>query len=215
MSVEEPSFDFLEGVEHPKLFQGRPTTKGDNWKHHGSSFHNYCAYAPAGAEDRIKAMLGKFSYNVALDIAGGRNAQAIQDLLSKNLIDKGIVTNYLDYSDETKGVPGLFHISGDLIKPETWREIIARRREHAPEGFSLVMFRPIAGLPGLPLSFYRGAADIVLDNIRPGGALLSEIPDFTPSDHPLCESLKQRADIAHIYAPKDFQVLPTALILKK
>jgi hypothetical protein len=199
-----------------------PQSNTDEWGVNNSDFSNYCAYAPRhyDYEKIITSRLAGLATRTAIDIAGGVNGRAIQELIDEGLVDQGVVTNMKDRRVDYGLASGVDHIEGNICLADTWQKIIDWQHEKAPEGFSLVMHRPVGALQELPAEFYAGALRFLLQRIQPGGMLFSQIPavlSFTDNDSKkaLCEELFTREDINKIYAPEYFQPRPMALILKE
>jgi hypothetical protein len=182
----------------------------DGWKISDLGFDDYCERSGIdGVSDLIMGQLGRLGTNAALDIAAGANARALQDLLERGAIDKALATNYADNrSDETKAIGALTHQTGDLLDRTTWQGIIDWQAAEAPEGLSLVLHRPYGALQYLqPTNAYLGAARLLLDTLRPGGVLFSQIPialksaawPGTPAER-VARSIRQRPDIGSMTA---------------
>lgn len=227
LSVDEARLHFLDGVGHPAFGTNESiATETDRWSKNDSGFDDYCSRATEGGlyyldlEAIVRSRLGRFTTNVALDIAGGTNGAALQDLLREGMIDRGILTNYLDRRDEpTKDNPYLEHIEGDILASSTWQRIISQSKRHAPDGLSLIMHRPVGALQDLPPRFYKEAAHLLLDMLRPGGILFSQVPlglifDFDEKAKPICDSIALRSDIAAFYRPLTTHVLNSVVVIK-
>ena len=207
--------DFLHGA--PETIEPGTNAFIDKWGTNDSNFTDYCEYAPLGTREIIESRLAGLASKAAIDIAGGTNGMAIQQLLRDGLIDTGLVTNYRDLRDDALEEMRMDHVDGDILRKETWLRILEWQRERAPDGFSLVLHRPVGGLQKLEPKIYKGALNLLLSRTRPSGALLTQIPDkldHTEQGERLCSELAARTDIEAVYAPKYFQVRPMALILK-
>jgi hypothetical protein len=199
----------LQGVDHPEhdpLEAWQIAT--DTWQANDASFSDYCTMASmTGLPDvsrLVRQRLGSFTTNVGLDIAGGTNGVAIQELIADGAIDTGIVTNLLDKrGDEARNVDGLLHIEGDILKEETWHKLFVTLSE-ASEGAgpSLIMHRPCAALQYLSPHFYEGSFNLLFDWLRPGGVMFAQVPlIFSTSANNLqkfCGYVQTRDDIAEL-----------------
>lgn len=198
---------FLDGEGSASSHQHELEIHGDTfWKVNDSSIEDYSRRAdilgnPEGLKFLIQAQLGDRDDNVGLDIAAGTNAQALRDLLSSGVLRRAIATNFED--GRTKSVRRdrrLTHIAGDITKPQTWKKIIRKKQKIAPEGLALVMHRPMGGLQQLNPDTYRGAAHLLLDSLRPGGLMFSQIPRNLVGQprRELCDSIERRSDVAGV-----------------
>lgn len=213
-------FLFLEGV--PEELKLRNVPNNDAWTNNNSTFANYCESSGIPeAEKIIKNQIGHFAIKTALDIAGGSDGVALQNLLDDATITEGLVTNYYDSrGSQAKKTEALTHISGDILQPPTWREIKDWQTTHSPEGFSLILHRPYGALQDLPAAFYEGATHTLIDMLRPEGVLLVQIPStlqkwFGGNIDSVCSSLRQRDDIESIRTPELILPLSSALIIKR
>ena len=212
------NFSFCNSVSHGAGDEERNSTLGDSrWGVNNSSLCSYGA-SPLSRKspfaERLITQLGSRPTGVVLDIAGGNNGIAVQDLIKKGVARLGLVTNLEDLRNRraTKKRE-LHHIAGDIILQQTWREIDAWRQEHAPEGLAAVMHRPYGALQCLPAQFYEGGLNTLLDWTMPGGVGLFQIPDILLDDDlsTICQRLRSRQDVANIFCP---QASKTALIYK-
>ena len=202
------------------VFDSTPSSD-DAWLVNDSGFDNYCRCARirpkrGGLRAIIESTIGYDPANIGVDLAGGENGQALQDLLELGIIGKALLTTYEDRrSPETADNTLIDHIAGNLVLPDTWKRIIAWRKSHAPDGLALVMHRPVGALQNLPPSAYIGMANIVLDNIRPGGVFFTQVPLalYGPSWRGACEAVRQRTDLASITLGK-YEPLIYAAITK-
>ena len=183
------NFDFLNGVNHPA---GDEPPSDDWWFTNDSTLADYFQVGtlpdhPEGVGSFIFNRIGHD--NVGIDLAGGTNGVALRGLLRADVIHKGLFTNYQDHRGRIHERPnglvnnehnlsqeGIDHIEGDIISPDTWQRIIDWQQQNAPDGAGVVLWRPDGALQNLPPSFYHGAAHVVLDMIRPGGVLFTQIP---------------------------------------
>jgi len=207
--------DFLKGEQRPEEWVG----SDDDWLSNDSSFNDYVAYSllPKGLFARIlDKHVGENTENVGLDLAGGENGQALQDLLAAGILGRALLTTYKDRrSIATKYLVELGHVEGDLIRPTTWQKIINWKHIYAPHGFALIMHRPLGALQDLNPSTYVGAANLLLNMLRPGGVFFSEIPGalYGSGMTLMCRSLQEREDIADIMVGED-KLLTSALMVK-
>lgn len=189
------------------------------WISNDSSLRDYATYSLLGEGifDRIlERHVGRSPENVGLDLAGGENGQALQDLFAEGILGKALLTTYRDRrSTKTERMVELDHIDGDLIRPETWQKIFDWKHTHAQDGLALIMHRPLGGLQDLKPSTYIGAANLLIDLLRQGGVLFAEVPGalYGPDMAAMCESLDERDDIAKIILGKD-KLFTTAVIIK-
>lgn len=212
-------FEFLEALPEELVLQNTPAN--DAWTTNNSTFSNYCESSGIhDAEETIKRQLGRLGTNVVLDIAGGTDGNALQNLLDNSIIDKGLVTNYYDSRKRhARKVEALTHIAGDILQRSTWEQIEDWRTNNAPEGFSLIMHRPFGALQNLPTGFYRGATHALLDMLRPGGILFVQIPMslqgwLKGELGSVCSSVRQREDIDSIHMPEPVIPISSALLIK-
>ncbi|HEX5455961.1 MAG TPA: hypothetical protein VFW77_01205 [Candidatus Saccharimonadales bacterium] len=204
--------------------------KGDEWHVDDSSLEEYSVLAglpedfSTGLGGMILRSIGNGSGNVGIDIAGGTNGAALQQLLKPGTLEKALVTNYTDArSDETKAVVGLDHIEGDLCDRATWEEIDGWIDENAPGGLSLVMHRPAGTLQDLPAPFYAGAFRFLLERTRPGGLHFLQIPEplVIPSPErslkPVYEEIEDSVEVlfSNVNPDSDFPVIPAHVLLRK
>lgn len=157
--------------------------RGDRyWRINNSSFSEYGANVefpgyPGGLREILDQHIGRSEANVGLDLAGGNQGNALGDLLKDGTLGEGLVTNLSDmryrYSLAHRA---LGHISGDLATKAVWDKIIGWQEAHAPGGLALIMHRPVGGLQDQPPQVYTGATHLLLDMLRPGGILLSQVP---------------------------------------
>lgn len=208
-------------------------THGDRrWGFNDSAMLDYSRRAHLDANpfrllEIIGERLGQSGRNVGLDIAGGSKATALRELLDSGVLGHAVVTNYQDRRGrKVKRDHRLDHVKGDITRRSTWEEIVERQQERAPEGFKLIMHRPMGALQQLPVDFYRGGLHAALDMLAAGGVLFTQVPDRldTQPQHleTVCASLAERSDIERMvksgpkprYAwPNDFK--PSVVILKR
>lgn len=224
-SLESGRLDYLCDVEHPEydpLEAWQIAT--DTWQANDASFSEYCLVAArtglSDASSLIRRRLGSFTTNVGLDIAGGANGVALQELISEGTIDTGIVTNLLDKrSETTKGTKELLHVEGDILNEETWHKMFATVFE-ATEGAgpSLIMHRPCGALQYVSPHFYEASFDLLFDWLRPGGVMFSQVPlIFSTSEHnlqKLCEHVRSKNEIGDLRV-SDFISFNYSAVLSK
>lgn len=201
---------FLEGLqEEDSIWE---ECKEDQWGVNDSSYSDYFSEVrlrdyPEGILELIKAQLEEMENPIGLDIAGGANGVALQGLINEGLLVRGVVTNYKDKrSDNAKETPNLDHLSGNIIFPQTWIDIIDWVHANSSEGASLIMHRPYGALQNLYPSFYEGASHKLLDLLRPRGLLFAQIP-FALQNRPsllnstLCQEIRERPDVEKVIPP--------------
>lgn len=212
-------FSFCEGVTHGGGDADRNVVFGDSrWGVNDSGIRSYGASpystrSPFAA--KIIAQLEKDPPGAAMDVAGGSNGVALQDLFKVGAIDRGLVTNLQDLRNRrTKRNKKLDHIAGDIILPKTWQKMSDWRQEYASEGLSAILHRPYGALQCLPVQFYEGALSTLLEWMRPGGVGLFQIPDMLPDSDlgRICSDLAGRQDIEEVFCPPGSK---TALIYKR
>lgn len=189
MSAGNHSADlaFLDSVAH---LEGHAESFGpsiEKWGFNNPTFDDYCGSFGErtasigeprdGLREIVERQIGHSPKNIGLDVAGGSQGTAIRSLVAEGIIGTGLVTNLFDTrTEETKEDLSLHHVDGDIVSKETWIKIIEWKKEHAPEGFALIMHRPIGPLQGYPETFYAGAANLLLDMLRPGGVFYTQVP---------------------------------------
>ncbi len=162
---------------------------------------------PEGVLAVIERQIGGIEGNAAVDIAGGTNGVALRELLKLGLIEKALVTNYRNRPNWRARRAGIDYVRGNLLKPKPWHKIIDWQEEEAPGGLALVMNRPDGGMQELEPRFYEGAANLLLDMIRPGGVMFTQIPHILRNRKaaqldPICQSIFNRPDVEAVLAPK-------------
>lgn len=205
--------------------------KGEKWQVDDSSIDEYSVLAglpedfDTGLGGMIAGAIGTDKGNIGIDIAGGANGKALQELLTLGILDRALVTNYSDNrSPATKKIDQLNHISGDLCDVSTWQEIAEWIDDNAPEGLDLVMHRPAGTLQDMSPAFYEGAFEFLLGKTRPAGIHFLQIPEalVIPSPDrtlkPICDRVKE--DIAEVLYSNvdpnsDFPVIPAHILLRK
>jgi hypothetical protein len=206
--------------------------KGDEWDVDDSSLEEYSVLAglPENFENGLGGLIlrsiGRGNGNVGIDIAGGTNGKALQELLSLGILDKALVTNYADArSDETKAIEELDHQDGDIYDMETWLGIAKWIEDNAPDGLALVMHRPVGTLQDLPKEFYEGAFDFLFKRTRSGGVHFLQIPEplVIPSPDrslkPICDRISGDSSAEVLFSSvdpnSDFPVIPAHVALQK
>lgn len=199
---ESEVFSFLNGARDPDLHHD------DWWKVNNSSFRDYSRRAKllgcrGGLRQIIDTQIVSGEDNVGLDIAAGAKARALRNLLDSGVLRSALATNYKDRRPRRIVKDSrLEHIDGDLTDPATWRKIVEWKNHNAPHGFTLAMHRPVGGLQHLPNEIYRGAAHLVVDLVKPGGLLFTQVPRNLASDQgalvELCAEIQERPDVAEV-----------------
>lgn len=201
----QPELSFLDHARDDHLSSFWLLWNGDNrWRVNNSTIGDYSRRAlidgrVSGLTDIILDRLGVSEANVGLDVAAGSSAQALRDLLDSGVLDKALATNYQDRRPrKIRRDPRLDHIKGDLTRQSTWERIVGWQAEFAPEGFDLVMHRPVGGLQDLDPRTYQGAAHALMDMTRPGGMLFTQVPrrmiNLSGLLQELCDDLHERPD---------------------
>lgn len=207
---ETERLDFLQDAEHP--YDRR--VRWDKWRINNSGLDDYfspvtLADHPEGVLGIIEEQIGADEGNAGVDIAGGRNGIALRQLLKMGILEKALVTNYRDRRNPVARMNRrLDHVRGDILAPRTVRRIIEWQERHAPEGLALVLHRPDGALQDISPDFYEGGVHLLLDILRPGGLMFTQIPyslrrgRYTSSLSPICESVVNRPDVESVIAPK-------------
>lgn len=176
------SLSFLDGIKQTPLEAGFLEECGDGeWIVNDSGLSSYFFNVRFPGHNRgpsaVTERIGRNATNVALDLAGGSNGAALQDLITIGAIGKGLLTNYQDMRcPATRENPLLDHIEGDLTHRLTWERIIEWAKLNTLGGFDLILHRPMGGLQYLPTSFYSGGAQLLVELLKPGGVLFCQIP---------------------------------------
>lgn len=209
MSKHEYDLSFVDNIP-PVDPHSQLGIEGDGaWRVNNSTFQEYAAdvqlspYYPEGLEGIVEEALAAHDTNVGLDIAGGSQAQALRDLVDRGILTKGLVTNLEDLrTPETKADTRIDHIAGDLALRRTWDGIVTWQTTNAPEGLALVMHRPFGAMQDFPPAAYDGAAHTLLDMIRPGGVLFTQVPKrlfaWPPDALAIYRGLLERPDVDDI-----------------
>ncbi len=155
-------------------------THGDGrWSVNNSTIKDYEHRAPfndgqTGLIEIIQRQIGRRRNNVGLDIAGGSDGVALRGLIARRILNRGAVTNY-ENRVRTHDHRVEF-IAGDILLRRTWIDIFEWQKRQAPRGLALVMHRPVGALQALSPIVYKHGAHLLLDLIRPGGVLFTQIP---------------------------------------
>lgn len=161
-----------------------------HWGINDSSFYDYDhrIYGTVGSNILLQTLLERFGTGeerVMLDVAGGSNGKAVQDLVERGIVNKGLVTNLEDRRTlKTRHLGSLGHVAGNLVHQKTWDDIEVWREQHAPEGFSFTSHLPVAGLQRLQPEFYFQATRMLVDMAAPGGLLMLQVPSVLRDNTP-------------------------------
>ena len=211
---------FLDAVNQPGI--DNHLSVSDEWKINDSSFGDYCEpmthYGLQNLHMIVGRRLASHRRAVGIDIAGGSNGAALQDLLYVGLLCKALVTNLRD--THTQDIANLDHLEGNILSKETWVKMVAWTDKNTEgEGPAIIMHRPAGPLQYLPAETYRGAAHFLLDMLRPGGVLLCQVPLSlvnVPNKAPLArihQSIEQRPDVESVVSfPNFFYPRPAAIM---
>lgn len=180
---------FLEGIKQTPLEAGFLDECGDGeWTVNDSGLSSYFLniYFPGlGLGPRVVTeRLGENATNVAMDLAGGSNGAALQDLIRIGAIGSGLLTNYEDRRcPATREISQISHIAGNLTHADTWERIIEWVTTKTEGGLDLILHRPMGGLQYLPTRFYSGAAQLLVELLKPGGIAFLQIPYLLADVH--------------------------------
>lgn len=216
-SVEQDRLSFLEGAKEDSWYTDATVPRDKVvWFTDDSDLESYDLDLsfpdnPEGLSGILLDTIGRNRDNVGIDIAGGTNGVALQDLLKDGILGTAILTNYVDSrSEETREIEELHHVDGDLVDRSTWEKILEKQKELAPEGLDLVMHRPVGGVQTLATDVYKGATNLLIDITKPGGVLFLQIPEALIHDDrsgtgqlnvgldEVCASIADRNDIDRI-----------------
>jgi len=199
---------FLQGLE------GDPDTRAptEGWRVNNSSLEDYFGPVkldghPEGVLGIIQRQIGDTEGNAGIDIAGGTNGVALQELLKMGLLENALVTNYRNRPNWRARKAGIDYVRGNILLPKTWQKIIDWQEEQAPEGLALVMHRPDGGMQSLSTDFYEGVVHLLLDVVGPKGVMFTQVPQILRHRRPeelaaICEGVKTRPDVEEILVPK-------------
>lgn len=196
-------FSFCDGVSHPVRTETRNRQEGDSrWCVNDTGIDYYGKFATEGIPsvyaDLLVEHLKDRPKGVVLDVAGGNNGRAARDLMERGLAHRALVTNLEDLRTiDTLKVAQLGHVSGDIIRQDTWEKMERWKEVFAPGGFSAIMYRPYGALENLPLRFYVGGLRTLLNWLGEGGVGLFQIPHF--SEPAVCPMVKSRDDIERVF----------------
>jgi hypothetical protein len=184
-------------------------SKGDNWKFTNSSLDQYDL--DAGMDGLlirvIGSCIGQHSQRAGLEIAAGADGIALQQLLRLGLLEHALMTNYTDMrSTDTQELDSLDQVTGNILDPEVWAQVVAWQKEHAPDGLSYVAHRPGRILQNQSAQFYGGATQLLLDIMRPGSVLFTQIPTSLVDSQEgraelrqLCQVIRSRDDVVAVH----------------
>lgn len=209
MTEKESQFSFATSFKKNTPSSEFFRTRGDaTWHINDSSFDEYCGKIDFPGQGNLREILerqiGYDRNNTGLDVAGGSQGTAVQDLLRAKFIGKGLVTNFEDLrTNKTKKIDALDHIAGDVANIEVWQSILDWKEEHAPEGFSVILHRPAGGLQEFSPNAYAPPLHFLLDTLKPGGVLFTQVPvalRLSPRQawFPIHLSVRSRSDIEDI-----------------
>lgn len=177
------------------------------WTVYNSSFKDYSEHAilpdyPDGLKGIVESQIGFNEDNVGIDIGGGINGVALQDLLELGVLSKALMTDFMDErSEKTKQVSELDHLAGHLLDADTWQAMIDWQEVNAPDGLALIMHRPVGGLQRLTPDVYEGATLCMFDMLQPGGLLFTQIPRrirHSPEGPQILNTLRHRPDVGQV-----------------
>lgn len=186
MAYERTDFSFLDGEAQSPSEQAHIALYGDAWNVNNSDFAEYSngTWFPEHRGQYLNLWQVFAEYiepsldNVAIDIAGGTNGVAIQQLIEKQFVGRGLVTNLKDQrSPEALANSALSHVAGNILEPETWQQIVDWAMANAPDGVDIIIHRPKGGLQSMSRKFYKKAAMQLLDMLKPGGIFYAQVPD--------------------------------------
>lgn len=201
---------FLDGADGAPAHRDIMSRLGERefWRVNNSGIDDYSERARIlGAPDTLKviiaATLGYNEDSVGIDIAAGSDIRALRDLLDLHILRSAVATNFSDSRSRSAfGDLRVSHIDGDITVPDTWLQIGQWQERHTPEGFALAMHRPVGALQELPVHTYRGAAHFLLDRIKPGGLMFTQVPRTIVEDKremlDLCRTINRRKDVVEV-----------------
>lgn len=206
-TLNSPELSFLDGSFDGN--EARPWPEG-SYGVDNSGFKDYCRFSLIpDVEQKITHQLQSLEPGTGLDVAGGANGVAVQDLLDNELIERGVFTGYQEARNpETVDRPDLDFIAGDIKREAAWRAIFQWQDEHSPQGFNIIMHRPFGMLGNMHPHFYAAAGNLLLDRLAPGGILFSQIaPCLLVKDkglgyRGLARVIRERTDIEYAETTK-------------
>lgn len=210
---------FPQASNHGPGVSGSEPMPDNFWNANNSNLNRYSSrlFGRANTEALsgfLIQRIGKEKTNVGLDIAGGSNGVAMRALLRKGVLGEAAVTNLEDRRGFlARHNRHLHHIGGNLLLRSTWDTMSEWREEHAPDGLALVTHLPDGGLQELDPNWYGQALDTVIEWVRPGGLIITQVPSVLAPEHAptapqlqeIGEQLNARDNIASI------TVLPRAV----
>lgn len=152
-------------------------------------------------ENRLRGRVG----NIGIDVAGGVSGHALKNLISLGLLERVVVINLSDRrTPRAQADTSIEHITGDILAKETWFNIFESRERQCPEGFALVMHRPVGALQDLDPRVYAEGLGLLIDLARSDGVVFCQIPRTLMQDKPrelyrICETLHDREDIRELH----------------
>ncbi|HEX5743875.1 MAG TPA: hypothetical protein VFX84_00265 [Candidatus Saccharimonadales bacterium] len=199
---------FLDGAGEDYFTRLFVFMYGDrNWVVNNSTMQDYSRRAFIGGSvnglsDLVADRLGTTGDKVGMDLAAGSRAQALRDLLDSGVLGRALATNYRDRMPRKASRDDLDHRDGNLTHHGTWREIVGWQELHAPEGFDLIMHRPVGGLQELKPATYQAAARILFDMVKPGGMMFSQVPrrvmNIDGGLRDLCRSVRSGGEVEDV-----------------
>ena len=108
-TIGSERLDFLDGAVEENFDDETVASKeARGWGTNNSDFEAYCVDLalpnhPGGLQGIVERQIGHYEHNVGLDLAGGSDGVALQDLLNDGILGTAILTNYYDLrSDSAK-----------------------------------------------------------------------------------------------------------------
>jgi hypothetical protein len=187
----------------------RTTEKRSGWHKNRSPIENYGAakftesFPGKELYDIIVGQIGKRPGNVGMDVLGGLDGVALQQLVSSGVLSKSIdVDLRTHHGNGVSNNPKLHYVAGDILSSETWQPMIEKQAKLAPQGLALIIHRPYGALQHQPQNVYEGGAHVLLDMLRPGGVLFTQVPSTYKNNDDVVRqtyrSLVSRGDIQRI-----------------
>jgi hypothetical protein len=232
--MSDVDLGFLDDAGEDPLSRLFLSTYGDKqWIVNNSTFSDYSRRAyiggsTSGLSRLVDERLGDSEGAVGLDLAAGTEARALRDLMDSGILEQALATNYRARVTRRLRRNNLDHIRGNLTSRETWQKILGWKDRHAPEGFDLVMHRPVGGLQDLDPRMYQAAGRILFGMVKPGGMMFSQVPrrvmNVEGGLRSLCQSIREGGEVervvttgqrpSHIHPSKDERDF-YAVVLKK